>query len=149
MEYLFHILHLVFPISEVLSLLFVIHLYFQDLFIHFLFIYIQDDFQKYSWLIVLCQFLLHSKVTQLHIYTYSFFYIIFYHSLFQEIAYSSLCYTVRSHCLSILNVILCIYQPETPSASLSLPLGNHKSVLYVCESVSVLQIGSFNKCYHW
>ena len=32
----------------------------------------------------------------------------------QEIGYSSLCYTVGPCCLSILNVIVCIYQPPIP-----------------------------------
>ena len=60
-----------------------------------------------------------------------------------EIGCSSLCYTDGPCCLSILNVRVCIYQPQIPSPSLSLPtpLGNHKSVLYVCESLS--QICSF------
>ena len=38
-----------------------------------------------------------------------------------------------------LSVIVCI--PIHPSQLL--PLGNHKSVLHVCESISVLQIGAF------
>ena len=50
-----------------------------------------------------------------------FFYILFHYGLSQDIEYSSLCYTVGPCCLSILNVIVCIYQPQTPSASLSLP----------------------------
>ena len=40
---------------------------------------------------------------------HSFCYIIFYYGPSQEIGYSSLCYTVRPHCLSIPNVIVCIY----------------------------------------
>ena len=35
---------------------------------------------------------------------------IIHHILSQEVGYTSLCYTVGSHCLSILNVIVCIYQ---------------------------------------
>ena len=65
-------------------------------------------------------------------------FIFFHHGLSQDIEYSSLCYRAGPCCLSILNVIVCIYQPQIPSPSLSLPLGNHKSVLYVCEFVSVL-----------
>ena len=38
-----------------------------------------------------------------------FFYILFHYGLSQEIGYSSLCYTVGPYCLSILNVIVCIY----------------------------------------
>ena len=66
--------------------------------------------------------------------------------LSQEIVYSSLCYILRPCCLSILNVIACIYQPQSPSPSPStlLPqLGNHKSDLCVCESDSV----SFHLCH--
>ena len=50
-------------------------------------------------------------------------------------------YIVGPCCLSFLliNVIACFYQSQTPSPSLPhlLPLGNHKSFLYVCESFSV------------
>ena len=53
---------------------------------------------------------------------HSLSYIIFYHGLSQETGYSSLCYTVRPHCLSILNAIVCSYKPQTPSLSLSLGL---------------------------
>ena len=56
----------------------------------------------------------------IHIHTF-FSYILFHYVLSQEIGYSSLCYTVGPCCLSILNVIVCIYQPQTPSPSLSLP----------------------------
>ena len=54
--------------------------------------------------------------------------------------FSILCYTVGLHCLSTPNVLVYIYQSQTPrpSHSLPIPLGNHKTVLYVCESVSVL-----------
>ena len=80
---------------------------------------------------MLCQSLLCSKVTQLfiHIYTF-FFYILFHYGLSQDIQYSSLCYTLRPCCLSILNIMVCIYQPQTPNPSLphTPPLGNHKSV---------------------
>ena len=52
---------------------------------------------------------------------------------------------VVSHCFSILSAIVCISSPQNPtqSHSLSLQLSNHKSLLHVCESVFVLQIGSF------
>lgn len=45
----------------------------------------------------------------IYIYIYSLSYIIFHHGLSQETVYSSLCYTAGPHCLSILNVIVCIY----------------------------------------
>ena len=48
-------------------------------------------------------------------------------------------------CLSFLYIIVGIYSPPPPTPSLLQPLllGNHRSVLYVCEPVSVLQISSF------
>ena len=52
---------------------------------------------------------------------YSFLNILFHYGSFQEIRCSSLCYTVRPCCLSILNVIVCIYHLQTTSPSLSLP----------------------------
>ena len=54
---------------------------------------------------MLGQFLLYSRVTQSHIYVHSF-HITFHHCLSQEIGWSSLCYTVGPHCLSILNEIV-------------------------------------------
>ena len=75
------------------------------------------------------------------IYTF-LFYIIFHHGLSQEIGYSALCYTVGPHCLSILNVKFSSTNSKLlihPTHSL-LSLGNHKSVLHVFESVSVLLI---------
>ena len=67
------------------------------------------------------------------IHTYTFFsHILFHHVLSQETGHSSQCYTVGSHCLSILNVIVCIYHPKLPvhPTPYHLPLGNHRSVLY-------------------
>ena len=40
--------------------------------------------------------------------------------LSQGVGYNSLCYTVGPYCLSILNVIVCIYYSQTPSPSHSL-----------------------------
>ena len=92
-----------------------------------------------------CPFLLNSKVTQLYICIHSFSHNIFHHVPSQVTGYISLCYTAGPHCLSTPNAIVCIYEPQTPSPSHSfpLPLGNHKSILYVHEFVSVLLIGSF------
>ena len=61
----------------------------------------------------------------------------------QETGYSFLCWTAGPLCLPVLSGIVCTYEPQTPppSHSLLLPLGNHKSLLYVCESVSVSYIG--------
>ena len=67
------------------------------------------------------------------VHIYAFFKKYFLHyGVSQEIWYSSLCYTVGSDCLSILNTIVCIYKPQIPSPSLSSllsPFGNHKSNL--------------------
>ena len=67
------------------------------------------NFFYYSCFTLFHQFLLYSKVTQPYIYIHSRSYIIFHYDLCQETGCSSLCYTVGSHCLSILNVTVCIY----------------------------------------
>ena len=66
---------------------------------------------------------------------YILFNILFCYRLSQDTEYSSLCHTGRPYCLSILYMIVCICQPQPPHPTL--PLGNHKSVLYVPESVSI------------
>ena len=58
--------------------------------------------KNYGPFTMLCQFLLYSKMTQSCIYIHSLSYIIFQHGLSQETGYSSLCYTIGPHCLSIL-----------------------------------------------
>ena len=45
----------------------------------------------------------------IYIYVYILFHILFHYGLLQDTEYSSLCYTVGPCCLSILNVIVCIY----------------------------------------
>ena len=75
----------------------------------------------YSRFTVLCQFLLYNKATQSYTYIHFFSYIIFHHGLSQETQYSSLCYTARSHCLSIPNVIVCVAQLPIPCLSHFLP----------------------------
>ena len=81
---------------------------------------------------MLCRSLLYSRVTQFYTYIRSFLNILFHYGLSQEIGYSSLCYTVRPCCLSILNVIVCIYQPQIPSPFLSL----HPSPLATASLIS-------------
>ena len=95
---------------------------------------------NYIWFTMFCLLLLYSKVTWSYIYIHYFSHTIFHHVPSQVIGYSSLYYTAGSHCLSTPNAMVRIYQPQTPSLSYSLPfpLGNHKSVLYVHEFVSVL-----------
>ena len=63
-----------------------------------------------------------------YVYIFPFSHIIFYHVLSQVIGYSSLCYSAVPHCLSILNVVDCIHEPQTPSPSHSL---SHAPPLYV------------------
>ena len=81
--------------------------------------------------------------TYTHIHTHTYIYIhIFFLTLSSILFYPKrldrVPCAVGPHCLSILNVTVCIYSPQTPrpSHSLSLPLSNHS--LHVCESVSVL-----------
>ena len=70
-------------------------------------------------------------VTQSHICIHSFFHTIFHHLLPQDAGHSSVCYTAEPRCLSIPDVIVCIYQLQTPSPPTPslLPTGNHKSSL--------------------
>ena len=76
----------------------------------------------------------------IHTYIYIIFHILSHYSLSQDIECSSLYYTVGP-CLSILYIIVCIANPKLPIHAFYLPkLSNHKSVLYICESVSVSQI---------
>ena len=65
---------------------------------------------------MLCQFPLYRKGTVIRLYTF----FIFHYDLFQEIGYSSLCCTVGPYCLSILNVIVGIYEPQTLGKNLVL-----------------------------
>ena len=69
----------------------------------------------------------------IYTHTHSFSHIILHHVPSQVTRSSSLCSIAGSHCLSTPNAIVCIYSPQTPSPShsLPLPLGNHKSVLHV------------------
>ena len=57
-------------------------------------------------------------------------YTLFHHGLSQDIDDSSLCYTVGPCCLSLLNVIVCIYQPKTPRTS---------TVFLICNSQSKMR----------
>ena len=66
------------------------------------------------------QFLLYSKVTQSYICIHFFSHIVFHHGLSQETGYSSLCYTVGPHCLTILDVIV-LHLPTSNSQSIPLP----------------------------
>ena len=67
---------------------------------------------------------------------YILFYIIFHYGLSQATEYSSLCYTTGPGCLSI---FYSLHLSQTPNPFLPQPthLGNQRSVLYVCEFISV------------
>ena len=88
---------------------------------------------------MLCQFLLFSKGTQSHIYTLfsSYLPII---TVDPRRLDRAPCAAQRPSLLIHSNRTVCLYEPQTPRPSrpLSLPPGKHKSVLQVCESVSVL-----------
>ena len=67
----------------------------------------------------MCLFLLYSKRDSvIHVYTL----IISHPVLSQWLGYGSLGCTVGPHCLSILNIIIYIYQPQTPPLSTPSPL---------------------------
>ena len=77
----------------------------------------------------------------IHIYTPSFYYIIFHHGLSQKIGYSFPCAIQwELHGLSFVNVIVSSTKSKLPvhPTPYPLPLGSHKYVLYVCVSISVL-----------
>ena len=48
------------------------------------------------------------SVIHIYIYIYFFFYIFFHYRLFQDIEYSSMCYTIGPCWLSVLYIIVCI-----------------------------------------
>ena len=64
----------------------------------------------------------------------------------QSTEQGSRCYTVGSHQLSILYIVSTVYMCQSPSPNSShtpgSPLGVHTFVLYVCVSISALQISS-------
>ena len=78
---------------------------------------------------------------------YIFFHILFHYSLLQDIKDSSLCYTVGSCCLSILYVIVCIYQPQTPSPSLSPPPSLRPSPLAPPSLIATRHTHLVSTCY--
>ena len=71
-----------------------------------------------------------------HIYIL-FFNILFHSGLSQDISYNSLCCRVGPCCLSILHILVYIYQPQLPVHPFSTPtpLVKHKSDLYICEPI--------------
>ena len=84
-----------------------------------------------------------SAIQQSDFYTY--FYIIFHNGLSQDIEQNSLCNAVGPCFLFVLYIVF--YMLTSPPYLL--PLGNQKSVLCVCDSVSALQTGSFVPCFRF
>ena len=79
------------------------------------------------------------------IHIYPLFWISFPFRSPQSTEQSSLCYTVGSHQLSVLYIVVYICQSQSPNSSHTSPfqtLGIHMFVLYVCVSTSALQIRS-------
>ena len=93
----------------------------------------------FSWFTMLCQSLLYSEVTQLDTYRHS--YILFHYGLSWDIQYSSQYYTLEP-CFFIHFKCNILHLPVPNYQSVSLPflllLGHRKSILCICESVSVL-----------
>ena len=76
--------------------------------------------------------MLHGDFYFLYIYFFFFLFRFFSIIVLKDIDYSSLCYTVGPCWLSILYIIVCSYQSQTPNLSLSFPL----SVQFSCSVMS-------------
>jgi len=61
----------------------------------------------------------HRDSVYIYIYIYIHFQILFLYKLLQNIEYSSLCYTIDPCWLSTLYILVCIYESQPPSLSLS------------------------------
>ena len=93
---------------------------------------------------VLCPFLLCSKVNQLSIYIYPFFFGFPSH-LGHHRALSRVPCAIQQVLISYTQSCIPV-NPKVPNLSLlntSIPPSNQKSVFYICDSISVLQISSF------
>ena len=82
---------------------------------------------------MLCQFQVYSKVTQLYIYVYPLFF-----RPLQSTKQSSLCYTVGPYQLSVLRIVVCMCQSQSPSLSLPPFPSVTMCVLYICDSILFL-----------
>ena len=99
----------------------------------------------YNLLTVLYQSLLYSKGTQLYIYIHILFLYSFpNYGLSQDTEYSSWCCTLAPCFLSILNVIVCIYQSSTLSPSLFIPTAPwHECIVILKLKVIILSFNCF------
>ena len=94
-----------------------------------------------NYLAMLCQLLLYGKVNQLHI--FSLVWISFpFRFTEHTVEFPVLCSTVGSHYLSVLYIILMVHicQSQFPNSSHPSPLHIHMFVLYICVSITALQI---------
>ena len=91
---------------------------------------------EYSWLTMLLVSGVQWSDSVIHTHTSILFQILFPFMLFWNI---SLCCTVSPCWLSVLNIVVCICQSQTPNLSPSPPFlfDNHQVFFYVCESVSI------------
>ena len=97
-----------------------IHVYIHDIHhVYIMYVYIMFHHVQVHYIHI---HIIYNTHTHTHTYIHTFFsHSIFHHVLSQESVHNPLCCTVGLPCLSILNVIVCIYQPQAPRPSHSLP----------------------------
>ena len=95
---------------------------------------------EYNCFTMMCQLLLYSKVNQVYVYLYPLFFGFFPFRLLQSIEQNSLCYTVGSHQLSVLYIVVYICYPILPIHSTHPHTPSiHAYILYTYVSISALQ----------
>ena len=94
---------------------------------------------------MLCLFLPYSQVTHLYTYIHSLYF--FQCGLSQDTEYSSLHYILGPCCLSILNVIVRIYQPQILTSSLAITSLFSVSVSLFCNAAYLCPI--LEATYKW
>ena len=112
-----------------------IPLFFQRVFIYFLINFIGVQLIYNVVLVSVVQ----QSESVMHTHISTLFQILFPCRSLQSIEQSFLCYTVGSYELSILYIVVYVCQSQSPDLSLPpFPVGNHKFVFYIYDSVSVL-----------